>query len=91
MEVHKWSSAAFPVEYALTSSSHTEQSKRSIFRLRVNPEMVLLRLAESVCDHPVLLFHMELSAQRDNINCFNLRKVRVVVDGTSQPTQYKGE
>ncbi|KAK7333594.1 hypothetical protein VNO80_30369 [Phaseolus coccineus] len=69
---------------------HTHKSKLSIFRLRVNLEMVLLRLAESVCDHPVRLFHMEHSAQRDNMDYFNLGKVRVVVDGTSQQTQSKG-
>ncbi|KAK7333595.1 hypothetical protein VNO80_30370 [Phaseolus coccineus] len=91
MELHKWSSAAFPEEYALVCTSHTDKSKLSIFRLRVNPEMVLLRLAESVCYHPVRLFHMELSAQRDNMGCFNLGKVRVVVDGTSQLTQSKGK
>ncbi|KAK8468489.1 hypothetical protein PHAVU_006G035600 [Phaseolus vulgaris] len=91
MELHKWSSAAFPEEYALVCTSPFDKSKRSIFRLRVNPEMVLLRLAESVCDHHgVRLFHMELSAQRDNMDCFNLGKVRVVVDGTSPQTQSKG-
>ncbi|KAK7333596.1 hypothetical protein VNO80_30371 [Phaseolus coccineus] len=92
MEHHKWSGATFPEEDALVWTSHTEKSKRSVFRLRVNPEMVLLRLGESVCDdHPGRLFHMELSAQKDNMNCFNLGKVTVVVDGTSQQTQSKGK
>ncbi|XP_027933296.1 uncharacterized protein LOC114188838 [Vigna unguiculata] len=92
MKLHKWSSPAFPEKIALICTCLTDKSKRSIFRLKVSPERVLLRLAESVCDHhPVRLFHMEVAAQRDAMNCFNFLQVRVVVDDTSQQTQYKGE
>ncbi|CAJ1964440.1 unnamed protein product [Sphenostylis stenocarpa] len=87
--LHKWSSAEFPEEYALVHI--IDNSKRSILRLRVNGERVVLRVAESVCDHhPVRLLHMEVTAQRDTINCFNFQQVRVVVDGTSQQTQSMG-
>ncbi|CAJ1964452.1 unnamed protein product [Sphenostylis stenocarpa] len=89
MVLHKWSSAEFPEEYALVHI--TDNSKRSILRLRVNGERVVLRVAESMCDHhPVRLLHMEVTAQRDTVNCFDFQQVRVVVDGTSQQTQPMG-
>ncbi|KOM52254.1 hypothetical protein LR48_Vigan09g091300 [Vigna angularis] len=92
MELHKWSSPAFPEKIALICTSLTDKSKRSIFHLKVNRERVLLRLAESVCDHHLVrLFHMEVAAQRDTMNYFNFLQVRVVVDDTSQQTQYKDQ
>ncbi|WVY94594.1 hypothetical protein V8G54_033682 [Vigna mungo] len=85
MELHKWSNPAFPEKIALICISLIDKSKRSIFHLKMNRE-------RSMCDHhPVHLFHMEVTAQRDTMNCFNFLQVRVVVDDTSQQTHYKGK
>jgi len=83
IEVYQWSSAEFPREHAVVYTSVNDKSKFSIFRTSVNPEKVLVRLADSFCDDHPIRVNVELIAERDNNGYFNYRVVRLVEAGFS--------